>query len=115
MTVVIEPGDFVQARKGGDGDVAVLEFHVTSHEDGVLTGSLLGPLAEADGWTFELISKGEIALPTSLTKITAWTRENRTEAVALVGPVGGMWLDERGVGYSSAQILAWEPAEGAAE
>ena len=109
MTPIIEPGDRVQARKTVDGDVAATEFTVLTIDGGVVTGSPVGPLDEADGWTFELTRKGDPGLPTTLSDLAVWTIQERTEPTRVVGPVAGIWQTPQGQRIDPADVLAWEP------
>lgn len=107
MEFDIRVGDRAQARKQAGADVAVTEFTVTGIEGGVFDGSPLGPLGE--GWEFELIRRGDPALPTTLSDLAVWLVESRTEPTRVVGPMAGVWQTQQGRRIEPADVLAWEP------
>ena len=103
----IVAGDRVQARKSSGEDIAVMEFTVTEVTDGVYAGSPLGPIDEADGWTFELIKKGNPALPETLSDLAAWTVNNPGEVIRIVGPIAGIWQTPEGLRIDPTSVLDW--------
>lgn len=96
-TVAVEA--YIQARKvvpvqDGRDAVSVAEFTVTTvDEDGTIHGSPFGPLAPADGWTFETIARPPLQLPTTRTTILATLTDGTT--VELEGK-NRVWMNSDG-------------------
>ena len=109
MEFEIVAGDQVQARKETPQGVIPLDFTATAVEDGVISGSPLGPLDPADGWTFELVRKGDPGLPNTLTDMVMWIESQRAFPIHVVGPVGGNFLTPQGERIDPATVLAWVP------
>lgn len=111
-------GAYVQARltvpsaePEGEPDVVVSEFTVTALTGDVVTGSPLGVLDGADGWSFEVIRQAPIVLPQSVrTTITA----NLTDGtvVTLTGK-GRVWMNDDGDLIDPDSIRSFVLAEGA--
>lgn len=108
MEFVIEVGDTVSARKETPQGIIPLEYVVTGLSHGV-HGSPLGPLTEADGWSFEVIRKGDPGLPQTLSDLAAWTVFDRTKPIRIIGPVDGVWQIPGGARVNSESVLGWMP------
>lgn len=108
MEFTIAVGDRVQARKSAGDDVATTEFTVTGIEGGAYDGSPLGPVETADGWSVELIRRGDPAMPTTMADIAVWLVENRTEPCRVFGGPAFGWQTPQGRRIDPADVLHWE-------
>ena len=108
MEFSISPGDSVQARKSSASGIAIVEFVATTVTAGAVDGSPLGELLEADGWTFELIRKGDPSLPTTISDLAAWTVQDRTAPTRIVGPTSGGWQTIDGQPVNPLDVLGWQ-------
>lgn len=107
MDFEIREGDRVQARMtDGDNVVMVSEFTVTGTDGGVVTGSPIGPLG--DGWSIELIRRGDPLLPTTPSELAVWLVEDQTTPVRVIGPLSGVWQTAQGRRIDPADVLHWE-------
>ncbi len=109
MQFMIAVGDRVQARKSANDDVATTEFTVTAIQGGAFAGSPLGALNTADGWTVELIRRGDPAMPDTMADIAVWLVENRTEPCHVFGSPAFGWRTADGRSIDPADVLHWEP------
>lgn len=113
MTVIIVPtveaGDFIQARKETPNGIISLEFTVTEVDDSGVSGSQLGDLEESEGWSFEVITKGDPHLPTTLSDLAIVLQFSPSSVVRAVGPLNGSWISSEGHRIPVESVLAWEP------
>lgn len=113
IPVLLEVGDVVQATRldetpeGQADNVTVATFTVDAIQGLVVSGSpVLGPLDPAEGWHIELVSKAlvNLALPTRLAEIAAWSRTH--EVLHLMGK-GTAWRD-----VNTGQLVELEMLQG---
>jgi len=109
MEFTIVVGDRVQARKSAGDDVATTEFTVTAIEGGAFDGSPLGALDPAEGWTVELIRRGDPSMPEGMADIAVWLVQERTEPCHVLGAPGFGWRTVDGRPIDPADVLHWEP------
>ena len=100
-------GAYVQARRfTGDG-VATAEFYVTGVSGLVVAGSPLGDLDGNQGWTFEVIRRAPLTLPTTRTTIIATLLDG--SVVELMGR-GTVWMNDDGDLVPADHIVSFELA-----
>lgn len=106
--VTIEAGDRVHARKETPEGVIPLEFEVTAVTAGVVSGSPLGDLDPADGWSLEVTWKADPGLPETLSDLAAWTIYSPTAPIRILGPIDGVWRVNAGPTLDPHAVLAWQ-------
>lgn len=108
MEFEIRVGDKVQARLVNGDDIAVVsEFVVQEINGDTIVGCPIGNIGPE--WIVELIRRGEVTLPETLSDLAAWLVTSPSQPTRIVGPIAGTWQTSQGVKVDPADVLEWMP------
>ncbi len=109
--IQLQPGDVVEAsRTDPETRAAATQiFTITAVSGTAYAGGVL-PCDTADGWQLRVYRKdpANLALPETISEISALTRNSVRRPVTLTGK-GAAWRDGQGAAVLVEDIFAWAP------